>query len=402
MDDLKKLIREVPDFPKPGILFYDITTLLKDKAGFRSVIDRLTESVAPTKPDTTYASWRAQRKALEEFHGRTAPEAINVAWPFLKDPDRGIRYAARTAIEWQDSAQWRERALGEQDPRTAIAALVALTRVSGTDAETRANLGKPAPDKALQARILGALDRIAWSALTYQDQLDLLRAYALAFTRFGEEDTSKAGGAPDQLYGVRGKLKLPDEATRQRLIAKFDPMFPTKYRELNWEMGELLAYLEAPSAVPKMIALMKNAPTPQYFPIEEFVNPQQRQRGTPGTEGGLSNAFLAKQEDEWKYAELLRTVDTGWTPQYRAEYLAWFKNAALTQQGGASFYPYLIFMHEKQVLKLTDAQKAEFQDPQVLTPVVARGGRAGGGGAAAGGGRAGGVPAAPTTAPAGQ
>ena len=31
MEDLKKLIREVPDFPKPGILFYDITTLLKDK-----------------------------------------------------------------------------------------------------------------------------------------------------------------------------------------------------------------------------------------------------------------------------------------------------------------------------------------------------------------------------------
>ena len=32
MEDLKKLIREVPDFPKPGILFYDITTLLKDQA----------------------------------------------------------------------------------------------------------------------------------------------------------------------------------------------------------------------------------------------------------------------------------------------------------------------------------------------------------------------------------
>src|SRR3954447_12231636 len=39
MEDLKKLIRQVPDFPKPGILFYDITTLLKDKLGFRSVID---------------------------------------------------------------------------------------------------------------------------------------------------------------------------------------------------------------------------------------------------------------------------------------------------------------------------------------------------------------------------
>jgi adenine phosphoribosyltransferase len=41
MEDLKKLIREVPDFPKPGILFYDITTLLKDHCGFRSVIDGL-------------------------------------------------------------------------------------------------------------------------------------------------------------------------------------------------------------------------------------------------------------------------------------------------------------------------------------------------------------------------
>src|SRR5277367_6057878 len=41
MDDLKKPIGEVPDYPKPGILFYDLTTLLKDKAGFRSLIDKL-------------------------------------------------------------------------------------------------------------------------------------------------------------------------------------------------------------------------------------------------------------------------------------------------------------------------------------------------------------------------
>jgi adenine phosphoribosyltransferase len=40
-NDLKKLIREVPDFPKPGILFYDITTLLKDKRGFHDTIDGL-------------------------------------------------------------------------------------------------------------------------------------------------------------------------------------------------------------------------------------------------------------------------------------------------------------------------------------------------------------------------
>ena len=42
-DQLKKLIREVPDFPKKGILFYDITTLLKDKTGFATLIDVLSE-----------------------------------------------------------------------------------------------------------------------------------------------------------------------------------------------------------------------------------------------------------------------------------------------------------------------------------------------------------------------
>ena len=51
MEDLKKLIREVPDFPKQGILFYDITTLLKDKAGFRKVIDHLTERIRPFGAD---------------------------------------------------------------------------------------------------------------------------------------------------------------------------------------------------------------------------------------------------------------------------------------------------------------------------------------------------------------
>ena len=41
MDDLKNLIREIPDYPKPGILFYDLTTLLADKQGFHSLIDQL-------------------------------------------------------------------------------------------------------------------------------------------------------------------------------------------------------------------------------------------------------------------------------------------------------------------------------------------------------------------------
>ncbi|MBZ5643866.1 MAG: adenine phosphoribosyltransferase [Acidobacteriia bacterium] len=41
MNHLKELIREVPDYPKPGILFYDLTTLLKDPGGFHSLVDAL-------------------------------------------------------------------------------------------------------------------------------------------------------------------------------------------------------------------------------------------------------------------------------------------------------------------------------------------------------------------------
>ena len=48
---LKQLIREVPDFPKKGILFYDITTLLKDKVGFATLIDALSEHYLQDKID---------------------------------------------------------------------------------------------------------------------------------------------------------------------------------------------------------------------------------------------------------------------------------------------------------------------------------------------------------------
>ena len=41
MQALKQRIRHVPDFPKPGILFYDVTTLLKDRDGFRMAVDEM-------------------------------------------------------------------------------------------------------------------------------------------------------------------------------------------------------------------------------------------------------------------------------------------------------------------------------------------------------------------------
>jgi adenine phosphoribosyltransferase len=52
MNELKALIREVPDFPKPGINFYDITTLLKHKDGLRLTVDALAAEFKGMKVDT--------------------------------------------------------------------------------------------------------------------------------------------------------------------------------------------------------------------------------------------------------------------------------------------------------------------------------------------------------------
>lgn len=51
MDDLKKLIRAVPDYPKPGILFYDLTTLFQDRTGFRSLMERMLDHYRSMRVD---------------------------------------------------------------------------------------------------------------------------------------------------------------------------------------------------------------------------------------------------------------------------------------------------------------------------------------------------------------
>ncbi len=49
--DIKALIRDIPDFPKPGIMFRDITTLLRDAEGLAYTIDTLAEKCGPLAPD---------------------------------------------------------------------------------------------------------------------------------------------------------------------------------------------------------------------------------------------------------------------------------------------------------------------------------------------------------------
>ncbi len=70
MNHLKELIREVPDYPKPGILFYDLTTLLKNPTAFHSLVDELCEHY---EGKTWTSSWASKRADL--FWRRRWPTA---------------------------------------------------------------------------------------------------------------------------------------------------------------------------------------------------------------------------------------------------------------------------------------------------------------------------------------
>jgi glucose/arabinose dehydrogenase len=298
------------------------------------------ESTEPSKPDARYAAFRDQRHKLEAFHGKKDPAAINAVWPFLSDGDRATRYAARVAVEWQDVGLWREKALNETDPRRAIAAIAALARVSGNDEYHTPPGTAPNRDKALQNRMFATLDRIDWNQITYQDKLDLLRAYQLVMIRLG----------------------APDAATTARLIAKFDPKLPTPQQELNRELAEVLVGLQAPSAPAKLLALIKNAPGTPYFGIQEWINPQQRVRqdrgDVTGPNLGLTQASLARQDDQIFYAQLLRTQLAGWTQETRKEYMTYFVTEPANYRGNL---PGLVNIRADAVAQIPVNERAALQ-----------------------------------------
>src|SRR6185436_2724670 len=118
--------------PKDGALYFAVGGRKTQSALYR-VTYAGKESTAPSRSDNRLAKQREQRHKLESFHGHKDSKAVKEVWPFLGHKDRALRYAARVALEWQDPAEWREKALNEKSARTAMAALVALARVSGRD-----------------------------------------------------------------------------------------------------------------------------------------------------------------------------------------------------------------------------------------------------------------------------
>ncbi len=233
------------------------------------------ESTAPAEPSSDGEEQRKRRHALEAYLQSGADEAtadqLDQIWSALGSPDRGIRHAARVALEKQPIANWRGRLSGEENPVIATAALIALARTDGANSA-------PA--------ILKQAISFDYKALkNRQQRLDVLRSITLALTR---------GGKP--------KAELTS-----KLIASLDPIYPARTPEENRDLSAIMAFLEAPSAVEKGMALLTEA---------------------------------SGQEEQIGYALNLRHLKDGWTPALREQYFKWFVLSG-SYQGGARLGNYL-------------------------------------------------------------
>ena len=289
--------------PKDGAMYFAIGGR-KTTSGLYRVTYVGDEPTTPEARAVARAEPRVLRRSLEAFHGHEDPKAVEAAWPHLSSPDRFLRSAARVAIEFQDPKGWREKALAETNPQAAVEALLALTRVSAADPAHRKPTD-PAPDKALEGRILGSLGKLHWEELLYARKLDALRVAEVLFNRFGP----------------------PDDETSSHIVAVLDGSYPAKGRELNSELCKLLVYLKAPSVAAKTMPLIENAPT---------------------------------QEEQIDLAQALRTLKVGWTPELRRAYFSWIARAA-DFKGGPSLSGFLRQIREASLATLTDPEKADLK-----------------------------------------
>jgi putative heme-binding domain-containing protein len=242
------------------------------------------------------------RHQLEAFHGKQDPKAVGIAWQHLGSTDRFIRWAARTAIEHQPFATWEDKALKETDPAIQVEALMALARCAGVCPQHRTADSKPA-DTSLRAELLGALLKLNIASLTHEQQLTAIRTIEIVLNRFD---------------GC-------DEATRQQLIAKLDPLFPAKGFDTNWMLCETLAYLQSPTLAAKGMKLIADAAT---------------------------------QEEQIEFARSLRVLKVGWTKELRTAQLEWFLKAA-NFKGGASFDKFIEFIRTDALATFSDAEKTQ-------------------------------------------
>ena len=302
------------DFGKDGALYF-----ITGGRGTESGLYRLSYVGANIKePSKTPAQLQAEADAraarhlrhdLEFFHGKRDPRVIDVVWPALGSDDRWIRYAARTALEFQDVAAWKDRALAESNTYAGLTALLALARCGPADT---------------QRDLLLALKKFPLGTLTDEQQLLKLRVIELSFCRQGRP-------APD---------------LAQLAIEKLDAHYPAESEALNRELCQLLLYLGAPDAITKTLALLDKAPT------------QEEQTCYVLHLRTITNGWTLEQRRHYLSWFRAPHDNAGHPPQL----LKYFKDAGRDYSDGASYPTFMTNFFQDTVASLNSDERAALAD----------------------------------------
>jgi len=126
-EPLKKLVRTVPDFPKPGILFYDITTLLKDKSGFAQLIDALAQHYIDKKIDLVLGI-----EARGFIFGPALAYRLNAGFAPVRKPNKLPAPTARVSYDLEYGTDTLEIHLDAVQPGQRVVLVDDLLATGGT------------------------------------------------------------------------------------------------------------------------------------------------------------------------------------------------------------------------------------------------------------------------------
>lgn len=264
------------------------------------------------------------RQKLEEFHTVSKPGAIEFAWPYLKNKDRFIRYAARIAIENQPLALWQQKALSEKDPATIIQTAIALAR-KGT-----ATVKNP---------LLKLVLTIDYTSLSESQQMDLIRAIELILARQG----------------------LPESTVKASLVNYLNSQFPAKTNNLNRELSKILVYLDAPQSIEKTLKLMASAKDDD---LSQNSISQSADLILRNPQYGMDIASVLSKnppmQQTW-YANVLSQAKNGWTTPMQEQYFQWFYKA-FSYKGGVSFVGFIDNIRKKALGNVSKDRFAYFNN----------------------------------------
>lgn len=126
-DYLKSIVRTVPDFPKPGILFYDITTMLKDKTGLTMLIDALAEYYVAKEIDLVLAI-----EARGFIFGPALAYRLNAGFVPVRKPKKLPAKTARVTYDLEYGTDALEIHLDAIEPGQRVVIVDDLLATGGT------------------------------------------------------------------------------------------------------------------------------------------------------------------------------------------------------------------------------------------------------------------------------